>query len=181
MRPLKSKHGSLQQPVLSERTRRSIKSDLRKYKRAGSKRKTGKAYNNVVHSPIWDIELTHFNAVHACRSYFHLLLGIVTKHHDLLERDCHYLDKQLAQSLAKEETPKPHRHQPKVQDKCSAFSEASSSIQNGLDRQCDSLSVLSGPVTANLDVVLKEHKICIQAYHSRSFIETTAINIGKKM
>ena len=118
-----------EQPVLSERTPRSIKSDLRKCKSAGSKKKTAKAYNNVVHSPIWDIELTH-----VAPSYYHLLLGIATKHHDLLERDCHYLDKQIAQSLAKEETPKPHRHQPRVQDKRSAFSEASSSRQNGLDR-----------------------------------------------
>ena len=30
--------------------------------------------------------------------------------------------------------------------------------------------VLSGPVTANLDAELKEHEICTQAYHSRSFI-----------
>ena len=48
-----------EQPVLPERTLRSIKSDIRKYKRAGSKQKTAKAYNNAVLSPIWDIELTH--------------------------------------------------------------------------------------------------------------------------
>ena len=50
---------STEQPVLIERTPRSIKSDLGKYKRAGSKKKTAKAYNNAVLSPIWDIELTH--------------------------------------------------------------------------------------------------------------------------
>ena len=71
-----------EQPVLPERTLRSIKSDLRKYKRAGSKKKTAKAYNNAVLSPIWDIELTY-----VAPPYLHLLLGIVKKHHDLLERD----------------------------------------------------------------------------------------------
>ena len=34
-------------------------SDLRKYERAGSNKKAGKAYNNPVLAPVWDIELIH--------------------------------------------------------------------------------------------------------------------------
>ena len=32
------------------------------------------------------------------------------------------------------------------------------------------LPPLSGPVTSHLDIVLREHKICKQAYHGKSFI-----------
>ena len=71
-----------EQSVLPERTLRSIKSDLRKYKRTGSKKKKAKAYNNAVLSPVWDIELTY-----VASPYLNLLLGIVKNHHDLLERD----------------------------------------------------------------------------------------------
>ena len=34
--------------------------------------------------------------------YIHILLGIIKKHHDLLEHACHTLDKQITSTLAKE-------------------------------------------------------------------------------
>ena len=154
-----------EQPVLAERTLKIIKSDLRKYKRAGSKKKTAKAYNNMVLSPIWDIELTH-----VAPPYLHLLLGIVKKHHDILERDCHYIDKQIAQSLAKEKTPNLTGTNPEFRTSVQHFERLRHQNRMDLIDNVTICPVLSGPVTANLDAVLKEHKICTQAYHSRSFI-----------
>ena len=156
---------STEQPVLPERTLRSIKSDLRKYKRAGSKKKTAKAYNNAVLSPIWDIELTH-----VAPPYLHLLLGIVKKHHDLLERDCHCIDKQIAQSLAKEETPNLTGTNPEFRTSVQHFQRLRHQNRMHLMDNVTIFPLLSGPVTANLDAVQKQHKICTQAYHSRSFI-----------
>ena len=37
-------------------------------------------------------------------------------------------------------------------------------------KKCASLDLLSGPVTANLENILQQHKIQVQAYHSRSFV-----------
>ena len=36
--------------------------------------------------------------------------------------------------------------------------------------KCNDLAFLSGPVTSNLDHVLKKNKITMQAYHGRSFV-----------
>ena len=84
-----------QQPSVPHRTMNKIKQDYRRYKRAGKPKKKAQAFNNVVTSPIWDIELSHVTP-----PYLHLKLGIVKKHHDLLEKDCHTLDEQIAQSPA---------------------------------------------------------------------------------
>ena len=154
-----------EQPVLAERTPRSIKSDLRKHKRAGSKKKTTKPYNNVVLSPIWDIELTH-----VAPPYLHLLLGIVKKHHDLLERDCHYTGKQTALSLATKKIPNLTGTNPEFRTSVQHFQRLLHLDRMDLIDNVTIFPVLPGPVTANLDAVLKEHKICIQAYHGRPFI-----------
>ena len=37
---------------------------------------------------------------HVAPPYLHILLGITKKHHDLLEDECHSLDKLIGQSLA---------------------------------------------------------------------------------
>lgn len=119
----------------------------------------------MVLSPIWDIELTH-----VAPPYLHLLLGIVKKHHDILERDSHYIDKQTAQSLAKEKTPNLTGTNPEFRTSVQHFERLRHQNRMDLIDNVTIFPVLSGPVTANLDAVLKEHKICTQAYHSRSFI-----------
>ena len=122
-------------------------------------------YNNVVAAPIWDIELTHI-----APPYLHILLGVVKKHHDLLEQECHDLDKALAELLSKEDNPN-------IKNACPAFRKSVTQIKSLRRRiRLDQLKTLTvfpmlfGPITAGLDVVLKKHKIFTQAYHSRSFI-----------
>ena len=66
----------IQQANVSKRTVENIKRDHRKYFLAGNK----KTFNNVVFYPVWDIKLTQVTP-----PYLQLNLGIVKKHHDLLE------------------------------------------------------------------------------------------------
>ena len=76
------------------------------------------------------------------------------KHHDLLERDCHYLDKQTAQSLAKEETPNLTGTSPEFKASVKHFQRLRHQNRMDLIDNVTVLPVLSGPVTANLDAVL---------------------------
>lgn len=78
------------------RTLKNIKTDI-KFMWSGKEKKKTKAHNNVTYCPIWNINLTQITP-----PYLHLLLGIVKKHHTLLEQDCHQLDMKIAQALAKE-------------------------------------------------------------------------------
>ena len=67
-----------------------------------SRKKIAKLYNNAIRRPLVNIELDH-----VAPPYLHILLGITKKHHDLLEDECHSLDKLIGQSLASsgKETP----------------------------------------------------------------------------
>ena len=153
------------QPAVGDRTLSNIRSDFRKFRRNGSKPSFARVYNNVVSAPIWDIELTH-----VAPPYLHILLGVVKKHHDLLEQECHDLDKALAELLSKEDNPNIKHASPAFRK---SVTQIKSLRRRGRLDQLKTLTVfpmLSGPITAGLDVVLKKHKIYAQAYHSRSFI-----------
>ena len=59
------------------------------------------------------------------------------------------------------------------------FQQLRSDLQERIAEKEDQIEVLkseldlpprSGPVTSHLDIVLREHKICKQAYHGKSFI-----------
>ena len=53
----------------------------------------------MVFIPVWDIKPTQVTP-----QYLHLNLGIVKKHHDLLEQECHKLDKIIEQQCALNKT-----------------------------------------------------------------------------
>ena len=135
-------------------------------------------------------------------------------HHDLLERDCHSLDKCIAEALAagtdesydnitafgqyvnqlqsiKKDEKELHKAETKMSEVLDRISiEGTSSkltklqeiTQWSINDLYDSieekktefehqdLPFLSGPVTSNLDSVLKQNKITVQAYHGRSFV-----------
>lgn len=163
-------------------------------------------YNNVIRKYVMNIDLDH-----VCPPYLHILLGVVKKHHDLLEKECHSIDLAIAQHLAENqedlncdcsttyqnyvdqlreieklkwkrdaakrrlESFEPdeslplamiRRQQTRLRDKVSV-------LEKKLDHQTAKLKplpFLSGPVTANLDTVLRGKKITMQAYHGRSFV-----------
>ena len=173
----------------------NIKRDHRKYLLAGNKKKQAKSFNNVVFYPVWDIKLTQITL-----QYLHLNLGIVKKHHDLLEQECHKLDKLIAQQCALNKTQHGNSTaferyitkystvhdnivrlkeyhlgtminclendpQKKVFDhqrfKLSSLYTELKAVEQQLDRltkYCH-LPFWSGPVTSNLDDVLKEQGI----------------------
>ena len=78
------------------RSLRRIKSQHQRYVKAGSVKKNARHYKNVISKPMWNIELTH-----VAPPYLHIVLGLVKKHHDLLEEECHELDIDLALHLKK--------------------------------------------------------------------------------
>ena len=90
------KRAPSQQPEIPKRTVKGIRRDHKNFKRNGGDKKKAKAYNNVAHQPIFNIDLAQ-----VVPPYLHVLLGIVKKHHDYLEQECHEIDKNIADSLAK--------------------------------------------------------------------------------
>ena len=48
----------------------------------------------MIHEPLWDIEISN-----VCPPYLHILLGIVKKHHDLPEEECHAFDQKIAKEI----------------------------------------------------------------------------------
>ena len=67
------------QPEIPKRSLKNLKQDHRQYKLHGSNKKKAKAYNNVVHSPLLDLQISQVTP-----PYLHILLGFVKKHHDML-------------------------------------------------------------------------------------------------
>ena len=191
------------------RTHTHLLRNHRQYVRAGSKKTKAKSYYNVINKPL--IKLGD-NMMQVAPPYLHLLLGIVKKHHTLLEEDCHELDKDLAKALVAEkrdvtnETYTPafkayvqkeidiQRKEEELLVERTAFNWYQSRegeslahlrdrIRTAYDNADDlideieelreervSLPLLCGPITSNLDKVLQENKIKLQAYHGRSLV-----------
>ena len=81
---------------INERNLAQIERDYDKFRRSGRQKTKIKLFNNVVRKPLLDVEIDH-----VAPPYLHILLGIMKKHHDLIQKECHCLDEHLAQSLAK--------------------------------------------------------------------------------
>ena len=85
-----TQRSATQQPDLPKRSLDSIRKDRQRCRLHGKNDiKKAKAYNNAIHDPLFDVPLTQ-----VAPPYLHILLGISKKHHDILEKDCHALDKQ---------------------------------------------------------------------------------------
>ena len=61
------------------------------------KDKTAKAYNKVAHSPTLELQISQTTP-----PYLHKLLVTVKRHHNMIEQDCHTLDKIIADHLAED-------------------------------------------------------------------------------
>ena len=70
-------------------TSRSVKTEAKK------KKKKAKAYDNAIHQPIFDTELSQ-----VAPPFLHVLLGVVKKHHHLLDDECQTLDLAVANVYA---------------------------------------------------------------------------------
>ena len=66
---------------ITQRTLLQMQADYKKFRRTGKKKQKAKMYNNVIRKYVMNIDLDH-----VCPPYLHILLGVVKKHHDLLEK-----------------------------------------------------------------------------------------------
>ncbi len=81
---------------ITQRKLSSLKFHHAQFVKEGKGKKAKAAqYYNAIRAPIWDIQLNY-----VCPPYLHILLGIVKKHHDLLEEACHLIDLDLAKAVA---------------------------------------------------------------------------------
>ena len=74
----------------------NIEKDHADFIQNGGNLKKQAQYHNAVHAPIFKIPVNS-----TCPPYLHVLLGIIKKHHDLLEAACHKLDVDVATDKAK--------------------------------------------------------------------------------
>ena len=83
-------------PTINEkRTLASLAREHLAFVASGADKKKAKSFKNVINSALLDIEISS-----CVPPYLHLLLGIVKKHHDLLEKECSELEKRLAYDSA---------------------------------------------------------------------------------
>ena len=85
--------------VSLQRTLGSLQSDHAKFIKSGAKIKHQSNFHNAIHEAIINIPVNNW-----CVPYLHIMLGIVKKHHDLLELDCHSLDLEIAKDIARRDT-----------------------------------------------------------------------------
>ena len=146
------------QPAIQERTLRGMRRDYRRSLKGGEDKKKAAACNNVINYPLFKVPLCH-----VCPPYLHIALGVVKKHHDMLENECHK-DKDIATYLAQTNQPvdkNTHfgKHVTKLRKEKRNKSKPAGELKNG-----------TGPVASNLDAVLNKHRIVRKAYHGRSFV-----------
>ncbi len=171
----------------------TMKRDHRRFKKYGHGiKKNVSRFHNSLHRPLLDIETSR-----VAPPYLHILLGIVLKHHRLLEEAVHQLDIELIKQPEEEmrgvsqsfhdfgkNWPRAEEIKERIQffqaciimadsqqEEINNFQEKISSLEDDLaDLQFESVTPRSGPVCSQLDTILDKHKITPQSYHSRSFI-----------
>ena len=177
-----------------QRSLESLLADNSAFVADSSGKKEVAKFHNALHTPLLNIDLDS-----VAPPYLHILLGVVLKHHKLLEDAAHNLDQQIATQHDKYLTPlgqslkkygSQWRQKQDLENKlqheegCLAFSEieTDSNIVNkhahniqDIEQRLSSVSYKTltprtGPVASSLDTVLNKHKITPQAYHSRSFV-----------
>ena len=84
-----------QWPQLPQQTLNNINADYRKFKCRGKDKRLPCAFNNVRHVPMFDMMPTQVSP-----PYLHIMLGIVKRHHTVLQDDCHSLDQEISMALA---------------------------------------------------------------------------------
>ena len=173
------------------RTLEQLKTNHQHFVETGnSKIKEASKFNNVIREPLLNIPLNQ-----VAPPVLHILLGVVKKHHTILEDYCDSLDIEIIDDLLSrkktlENVCKPLKSFIK---KCSKIRLKEKVNTRNLNQTDDnemkkvikaSLNILKeekqkliskypkckGPVCSELDGILKSHKIELQAYHGRSFI-----------
>ena len=161
---------------------------VRKFKE--DKKQAARCYN-CIQLPLLDISLTHI-----CPPYLHILLGLVKKHHNLLEDAVHELDltlstlpdRYLTEFGLKVKTY--GKNWSKITDMKKTYyilktnhvicdteeekekwkTQARLLKDEMKDIEFENFDKRTGPVASSLDDTLAKHSIIPQSYHNRSFI-----------
>lgn len=149
-------------------------------------------HNNCVRQPLISIDIDH-----VAPPYLHIMLGIVLKHHKLLEIDCDFLDKKIAQYKPNNELTELGQSLAQYGKNYKMIALLEHEIEDGtafieitkedpstsqleksvkLKKQIvkklkvfEPLTARSGPVASSLDLKLDKNHIVPQVWHSRSF------------
>ncbi|GFN85156.1 amine oxidase, partial [Plakobranchus ocellatus] len=82
------------------RTDKKMKEDFTLFSNVGENNLSkAKHYNNVIRSPMLPLSI-----IHTAVPYLHILLGVVKKHHQLLEFQCDRIDREIAADMAQNKT-----------------------------------------------------------------------------
>ena len=151
-------------------------------------------FENCVNRPMLKIEIDH-----VVPPYLHILLGIMKRHHELLEDSANYLDqllmkqeeqyttmaaqKQLATSLRDyggnwQEAEKLKANKSFTASGGRAKGLTEIEIKDSIDRYNEKLQSLQktdlqdrqGPLAFPLDDIMKKEKVTVQPYHNRSYL-----------
>ena len=181
---------------IADRTLKNIQKSYHGFSKKGKKKKSkAKLHFNVIRKPVLDIELDH-----VCPPYLHILLGVVKKHHDMLDKHCQELDEQLAENVAlgrrltceADDLSQAFVSRVKVYKKINAHAETlaelnaqarahdSPDVQQQIEKQKKAISDIKetstplpprgGPLAAHLENTLQKNRISPQAYHARSLV-----------
>ena len=150
-----------------------------------------KHFNNVVREPLLSIPL-----VHVAPPYLHILLGIVKKHHDIIESVYNQIDKDITHVNAElfKEMPAVstefdsffYSYKSLIEKKIeieglisfndlenrdvSELYDKLEEVTDEIEQVLNSYPGYKGPLCSQLDHVLESNKIIRQAFHANSFI-----------
>ena len=79
-----------------ERSLQSLEENYNNFLLSGGEIKNAKYHLNVIHPPMLDIDIYHVSP-----PYLHILLGLVVRHHKLLEHDAINIDEAIAEERAR--------------------------------------------------------------------------------
>ena len=151
---------------IKTRTLASIRESYDEFVASGAGKENAKHFGNVIQKPLFDIELDV-----VAPPYLHLLLGIVFKHHILLEKDCQELDQHIGLWMAERQSLKNYTRLSMFTTNFVKFVEMIERRKEKKDQGGKKeLEYKSGPVTASLSKVLTKHHIIPQAFHGGAFI-----------
>ena len=166
----------------TKRTLVGLKISHQKFSKiAKFKKSMASQFDNCITEPIWDIPIDH-----VAPPYLHVLLGIVKKHHDMLVDTCHRIDILIAEEMSTNSTAvdnnpfgrfvchlRQMRKLMDLRDTRKTHRQCLVNIDQKINTHAQKIphfAAHEGPVAFSLEERLSNHKICVQAYHSRSLV-----------
>ena len=173
----KSSMMTIQKSPFEARSLASLRKDHERFMMHGhGLKKNVSDYNNSLFPPIINVEPTS-----VCPPYLHILLGIVLKHHRMLEEATDAIDSELRNRELQDVRDKLFYAKSDVEwsKDDPIFSEEDKENYRKIRKDLkvrfqilkyEKQQARSGPICSELDGILNKAHITPQAYHSRSFI-----------